>query len=170
MKDFINIVIATNLGEITVELNKQKAPITVENFLKYVNDGFFDGTIFHRVIKNFMIQGGGLTPDLKEKDSTYPPIMCEAENSGLSNTRGSIAMARTDDPHSATNQFFINTVSNSFLDFDSCADGFGYAVFGEVIDGMEVVDKIGKAKTTTKRFMGDVPKDEIIIESITIEK
>ena len=169
MKDFVNIIIKTNVGEISLELNKAKAPITVENFVKYIEDKFFDGTVFHRVIKNFMIQGGGLEPSLKEKDATHAPITNEAEASGLRNTRGSIAMARTDDPHSATNQFFINLNSNMFLDFDECQDGFGYTVFGEVTEGMEVVDKIGKCKTGSKKFMTDVPKDEILIESVVIE-
>jgi len=170
MKKFINIIIKTNLGEISLELNKNVAPVTVENFVKYIEDGFFTGTIFHRVIKNFMIQGGGLDTSLKEKESKFPPIVNEAKDSGLKNTRGSIAMARTDDPHSATNQFFINLSNNSFLDFDQCQDGFGYTVFGEVTEGMEVVDKIGKAKTKTRKFMQDVPKDDIIIKNILIEK
>lgn len=154
------VVIETNLGNITVELDPAKAPITVENFLKYVDAGFYDGTIFHRVIPGFMIQGGGMTPDMREKP-TNPPIKNEAGN-GLSNTRGTIAMARTNDPNSATSQFFINVDDNKQLD----SFGGGYAVFGKVIEGMDVADKIVGVRTTTKGMHRDVPAETVTIKSI----
>ena len=137
----VSVVIATNYGDITVELDAEKAPLTVKNFLSYVDEKFYDGTIFHRVIRNFMIQGGGFTPDMAQK-RTHAPVKNEAGN-GLKNTRGTIAMARTMIIDSATAQFFINTVDNAFLDHrDNSMQGFGYAVFGKVTDGMEVVDAI----------------------------
>ncbi len=154
------VVIETSLGDITVELDQAKAPITVENFLKYADSGFFAGTVFHRVIPGFMIQGGGLTDQLREKP-TRPPIKNESGN-GLSNVRGSIAMARTNDPNSATSQFFINVVDNKQLD----TYGGGYAVFGKVIDGMDVVDKIVSVRTTTKGPHENVPVEPIVIKSV----
>ncbi len=157
-----SLVITTSMGKIVVKLNGEKAPKTTENFLKYVEKKQFDGTIFHRVIKGFMIQGGGFTPDMKEKE-TMPPIDLEVET-GLFNKRGTIAMARTNDPNSATAQFFINTANNQALDSKSKTSG--YAVFGEVTSGMDVVDKIEGVKTTTKNSMGDVPVDVVLIKSI----
>lgn len=155
------ILIKTNMGDITVELNRTAAPITVTNFLTYVNEDFFNGTIFHRVIKDFMIQGGGFTPDGKQK-KTKAGIKLESQN-GLSNTRGTIAMARTNDPNSATAQFFINTVDNKFLDY--APGNPGYAVFGKVTKGMDVVDAIQNVQTTSKP-MPDWPVDAVIIQSI----
>jgi len=155
------ILIKTNMGDITVELNRSAAPITVTNFLTYVDEDFFNGTIFHRVIEDFMIQGGGFTPDGKQK-KTKAGIKLESQN-GLSNVRGTIAMARTNDPNSATAQFFINTVDNNFLDY--APGNPGYAVFGKVVKGMDVVDKIRSVQTTS-RPMPDWPVDPVIIESI----
>jgi len=155
----------TSKGDITLELLADKAPITVQNFLSYVDENFYDGTIFHRVIKGFMIQGGGLTPDLIEKP-TKPPIKNEAAN-GLKNKRGTITMARMPEIDSATCQFFINHVDNSFLDHkDNTAGGFGYAVFGKVIEGMDVVHAIANSKTMTRGSMNDVPRETILIISI----
>lgn len=159
------VTIETNKGTILLELNEEKAPKTVENFLQYVRDGFYQGTIFHRVIDGFMIQGGGFTQDLQPK-STRAPIPNEANN-GLKNSRGTIAMARTADPHSATAQFFINVADNDFLDYPG-SDGWGYAVFGKVIQGMEVVDAIAKAPTTSRRGYQNVPKENVVIEKIEI--
>ena len=157
----------TNHGLITVELDDVKAPGTVANFLNYVAKGHYDGTIFHRVIKNFMIQGGGMEPGMNQK-ATQAPIENEAAN-GLKNKRGSIAMARTSDPHSATAQFFINTVDNDFLDFKSpSGQGWGYCVFGEVTEGMDVVDKIRAVATGNKGFHQDVPKEDVVIEKAAI--
>src|SRR4051812_36781646 len=147
------VVIDTTLGRIRVGLYEDKSPVSTENFLKYVRKGFYDGTVFHRVIPGFMIQGGGMTPDLKEKP-TDPPIRNEARN-GVRNSRGTLAMARTNDPNSATSQFFINLKDNAFLDFG--IRGAGYAVFGEVLDGMDVVDKIAAVQTTTKAGNENVP-------------
>lgn len=145
------ITLKTNLGDIVIELDYDKAPVTAKNFEEYVKSGFYKGTIFHRVIKGFMIQGGGLTADMDNKP-TNAPIKNEADN-GLKNDRGTIAMARTQDPHSATAQFFINTVDNSFLNFRSKdLNGWGYCVFGKVVQGMDVVDKIEKSKTTTVSY------------------
>ena len=160
----VSVLIATSKGDITVALNADKAPKTVENFLRYVDDGFYNGTIFHRVIEGFMIQGGGLTPDMQKKD-TRDGIPNEAKN-GLKNERGSIAMARTSDPHSATAQFFINHRDNDNLDYPSF-DGWGYAVFGKVTDGMDVVDAIAATRTTFKSGRKDVPVEPVLIESIT---
>lgn len=154
------VLIKTSKGDIKVELDKEKAPISVENFLSYVNDGFYNGTIFHRVIKNFMIQGGGFTTDMKQKP-TKDPIKNEAEN-GLSNSRGTIAMARTGVVDSATSQFFVNHRDNKFLDHG--VRDFGYAVFGKVTEGMDVVDAIAGVATGYQ----DVPNEPIVIESITI--
>jgi peptidyl-prolyl cis-trans isomerase B (cyclophilin B) len=156
------VKLETNFGDIVIELNQDKAPKTVANFLAYVDEGFYDGTIFHRVIENFMIQGGGFDQDFQQKQ-TKAPIENEADN-GLSNKRGAVAMARTNDPHSATAQFFINTVDNDFLDFRGKApSGWGYAVFGEVVDGMDVVDKIREVKTTMRGPHQDVPAEDVII-------
>ncbi len=157
------VVLETTLGKIVLEVFQDKAPETSRNFLKYVDEKFYDGTIFHRVIPNFVIQGGGFDKEMKEKN-TYPPIKNEAEN-GLSNLRGTVAMARTNDPHSATSQFFINLVDNKNLDFKdkNSGRGWGYAVFGKVIEGMDVVDKIAKVETTTKGYYENVPKEPVII-------
>lgn len=160
-----SVVITTNLGSITVELNQEKAPVTVKNFIQYVQDKQYDGLIFHRVIKNFMIQGGGFTPDMHEK-STRAPIRNEASN-GLKNVRGSIAMARTADPDSATDQFFINTVNNSSLDYPS-PDGHGYAVFGKVTAGMDVIDRISAVRTGNAGPYSDVPVQPVVIKSIRL--
>ena len=157
----------TNHGVITVALDAAKAPKSVENFLSYARAGHYDNTVFHRVIKNFMIQGGGMEPGLKQK-STQAPITNEADN-GLKNVRGSIAMARTNDPHSATAQFFINVVDNDFLNFSApTGQGWGYAVFGMVSDGMDVVDKIRAVRTGNKGFHQDVPVDDVIIEKAVV--
>lgn len=159
--------ITTSLGSVIIELNQNKAPKTVENFLDYVKSGFYDKTIFHRVIAGFMIQGGGMDKDMKTKP-TNSSIENEADN-GLSNLYGSIAMARTGDPHSATAQFFINTEDNRGLDFQSETEqGWGYCVFGEVIEGTEVVNAIEEKPTTTRNGHQDVPEEIIFIEKITI--
>ncbi len=150
----------TNQGIITLQLDAEKAPVTVQNFLDYVNSGFYNNTIFHRVIPNFMIQGGGFEPGMKQKP-TKAPIKNEAAN-GLKNDTYSIAMARTGDPQSATAQFFINTKNNSFLDYPG-QDGWGYCVFGTVVEGKEVVDAIGKVKTGSSGMFQDVPKEDVII-------
>lgn len=161
------IKLTTNHGVITLELDAEKAPKTVENFIAYVESGHYDGTIFHRVIKDFMIQGGGMEPGMKQKD-TRDPIENEAAN-GLKNVRGSIAMARTNDPHSATAQFFINTVDNDFLDFRApSGSGWGYCVFGQVVEGLDVVDKIRAVPTGSKGFHQDVPKEDVIIEKAEV--
>ena len=153
----------TNMGEIVIRLDRAKAPITVENFLAYVKAGHYDGTIFHRVINGFMIQGGGMTPDMEEK-KTNKPIKNEASN-GLKNKRYTVAMARTPDPHSATAQFFINVKDNDFLDFRSqTPQGWGYAVFGKVIQGQDVVDKIAAVKTGKKGYYEDVPAETVVIK------
>ena len=159
----------TTMGNIVLELDDKRAPVTVENFLTYVNDGFYDGTIFHRVIDGFMIQGGGYTADFSRKQ-TRTPIKNEADN-GLKNTRGSISMARTRDPHSASAQFFINVVDNSALDHTAPdARGWGYAVFGRVVEGMDVVDKIRAQSTGVQAGFRDVPKKTITITKAVLEK
>ncbi len=155
----------TNMGAIVIELDTEKAPISTENFLEYTKSGAYNGTIFHRVINNFMIQGGGFTKDMQKKP-TNAPIQNEASN-GLSNVRGSIAMARTNDPHSATNQFFINHKDNKNLDYIPNMSP-GYAVFGKVVEGMDVVDKIAEVKTTVFAPYRDVPAQPVIIESATV--
>ncbi len=161
------VVLETNFGAIKLELNAEKAPKTVENFLNYAKSGFYDGTIFHRVIDGFMIQGGGFTPDMDQK-TTQDPVENEAAN-GLSNKIGSIAMARTPDPHSATSQFFINVGNNTFLDFTSeTSQGFGYCVFGEVVEGMDVVEKIKNVATGSSGFHQDVPLEPVVIEKVTV--
>jgi len=160
------VLLKTSKGDITVELFQDKAPISVKNFLSYVDDKFYDGTIFHRVIKGFMVQGGGMTPDMHEK-TAKAPIKNEAAN-GLKNARGTLAMARTPDIDSATCQFFINLVDNVFLDHQQGSpDRFGYAVFGQVVAGMDVVDAIAAAPTGTKGVHGDVPREPITIVSVT---
>jgi len=163
----MKVQITTNQGGITLELNHVKAPVTVENFVTYVKEGHYNGTIFHRVINDFMIQGGGMDADMKEQP-TRASIKNEANN-GLSNLLGTIAMARTPDPHSASAQFYINTNDNAFLDFSAeTDDGWGYCVFGEVIDGMDVVEKIEEVRTTTRAGYQDVPEETILIEKAEI--
>ena len=157
----------TNHGVIKLELDAEKAPKSVENFLNYVKAGHYDNTVFHRVIDGFMIQGGGFEPGMKQKP-TEAPIVNEANN-GLKNVNGSIAMARTNDPHSATAQFFINVNDNEFLNHSSpTPQGWGYAVFGKVVDGLDIVEKIKKVKTGSKGFHQDVPADDVIIEKAVI--
>jgi peptidyl-prolyl cis-trans isomerase A (cyclophilin A) len=160
--------LSTSAGDIVVELDAAKAPKTVDNFVQYVKAGHYDGTIFHRVIPTFMIQGGGYTADMKEKP-TRAPIPLESR-SGLSNVRGSVAMARTMDPNSATAQFFINVVDNPFLDGDKARDGNGYAVFGKVVEGMDVVDKIKAVPTGNSGGHQNVPLKPVTINKATLEK
>lgn len=160
-----SVVIDTSMGKITVKLNAEKAPKTVENFLKYVDNKHYNNTIFHRVMKDFMIQGGGHLADMTEKPTEFPPVKNEADN-GLFNKRGTISMARMTDKDSATAQFFINVANNSMLDYESPAK-FGYAVFGEVTSGMDVVDKIRAVDVTTKGPHENVPVKPITIKSIT---
>jgi len=154
------VKLETTKGDIVIEVNETAAPVTAANFLQYVQDGFYDGTIFHRVIPNFMIQGGGFTPDMKQK-TTRPPIVNEAKN-GLKNKRGAIAMARLNDPNSATSQFYINHVDNANL------DKLGYAVFGQVVEGMDVVDVIAKVERGIKDMHEDVPVEPVIIKSAKV--
>ena len=161
------VLLKTNKGDITLTLDAAKAPKTVANFLAYVKSGHYDGTIFHRVIDNFMIQGGGMAPGMKQKP-TQAEIENEANN-GLKNVKGSIAMARTSEPHSASSQFFINVNDNDFLNHTSpTAQGWGYAVFGAVSDGMDVVDAIRKVKTGSSGFHQDVPTEDVVIEQATV--
>ncbi len=161
------VILHTNYGDITLSLFADKAPATVENFLSYVKDGFYDNTIFHRVIDGFMIQGGGFEPGMNQKE-TNAPIKNEANN-GVANGVGTIAMARTNDPHSATAQFFINVNNNSFLNFrGESMDGWGYCVFGEVTDGMDVVNKIKAVKTGNSGYHQDVPQEDVVIVKATI--
>ena len=162
------VKLATSAGDIVVELDAKSAPKTVDNFIKYVNAGHYNGTVFHRVIASFMIQGGGMTPDLQEKP-TRAPIPLESKN-GLSNLRGTVAMARTGDPNSATAQFFINVKDNDRLDAANSPDGNGYAVFGKVVSGMDVVDKIRAVPTGSKGPYDDVPLTPITITKATVEK
>ncbi|HEY5733449.1 MAG TPA: peptidylprolyl isomerase [Gammaproteobacteria bacterium] len=158
----------TSMGEITLELDHDKAPKTCANFEQYVKDGFYDGTIFHRVIDGFMIQGGGFEPGMKQKP-TRDPVENEADN-GLKNDRGTIAMARTQDPHSATAQFFINIFDNNSLNHTSPSpQGWGYCVFGKIIDGIEVVDAIRDVETDRNGMHADVPVEDVVIESVTVE-
>jgi peptidyl-prolyl cis-trans isomerase B (cyclophilin B) len=160
------ILLETSLGTLTVELAADKAPETTANFLRYVDEGLYEGTIFHRVIPGFMIQGGGFTPQMEQRP-TGQPIQNEAAN-GLRNKRGTLAMARTSDPHSATSQFFINHKNNDFLDHrEPTPDGFGYCVFGRVIDGMEVVDRIAEVQTQSVGVHDDVPVEPVLIEKAT---
>lgn len=159
------VIMETSLGSIKIELDQAKAPISVQNFLSYVNDNFYDGTIFHRVISNFMIQGGGFTAEMQQKP-TKPQIKNEAGN-GLSNKRGSLAMARTMVVDSASSQFFINVVDNNFLDHrDNSPQGYGYAVFGKVVEGMDIVDKIKGVKTGSRMGFQDVPAETVVIKSV----
>lgn len=159
------VILTTNHGNITIELDAEKAPKTVENFLAYVNSGHYAGTIFHRVIDGFMIQGGGFEPGMKQKP-TNAPVENEAKN-GLKNAPYTLAMARTSDPHSASAQFFINIKSNDFLDYPG-QDGWGYCVFGKVIEGMDIVDKIKAVKTTRAGMFADVPVEDVIIEKAEV--
>jgi peptidyl-prolyl cis-trans isomerase A (cyclophilin A) len=161
------VQLVTSEGNITLELDAEKAPITVANFTQYVRDGHYNGTVFHRVIESFMIQGGGFTPDMQQK-TTRAPIAIESRN-GLSNKRGTIAMARTNNPNSATAQFFINVVDNDKLDYPSF-DGYGYTVFGKVIAGMDVVDKIRAVKTGSQQGHQDVPMKPVLIRSASLLK
>ncbi|MGA0290128.1 MAG: peptidylprolyl isomerase [Pseudohongiellaceae bacterium] len=161
------IIFNTNHGPISIELDSEKAPKSAENFLQYAKEGFYNGTIFHRVIDGFMIQGGGFEPGMSQK-ANHDPIDNEADN-GLSNVTGTLAMARTAEPHSATSQFFINVSDNFFLDHrGKTAQGWGYAVFGKVVDGMDVVNKIKSCQTTSRAGHQDVPVDDIIIESTDV--
>lgn len=160
----VKVLMKTSLGNIELELYADKAPLTVKSFLRYVDEDFYSGTIFHRVINSFMIQGGGFDENLRQK-TTHAPVKNEANN-GLKNKRGTIAMARTSDPHSATAQFFINHVNNSNLDYPS-GDGWGYCVFGKVTKGMDTVDKIADVYITTKNGMRNVPEKPVIIQSVT---
>jgi peptidyl-prolyl cis-trans isomerase B (cyclophilin B) len=169
-KVMTEVIIKTSLGDINLELNNEKAPITVENFKSIAESGYYEGTIFHRVINGFMIQGGGLTSDMSNKSSGTSPIQNEANN-GLSNDRGTIAMARTMDPHSATSQFFINHKDNGFLNHTGeTSQGWGYAVFGVVTDGMDVVDQIAEVATGSSGAYQDVPQEVITIESVVISE
>lgn len=166
LADPVKVSMQTNRGAIILELYPDKAPATVQNFLAYVDEGFYTGTIFHRVIDGFMIQGGGFTEDLKPK-STRGQVQNEADN-GLKNERGTIAMARTSNPHSATSQFFINTVNNPPLDFTSKdARGWGYTVFGKVVEGLSVVDDIAKSPTGSRNMMQNVPKETVLIQQVS---
>ncbi len=160
------VEIKTNLGNIVLELNQEKAPKTVDNFLQYVKSGAYNGTIFHRVIDGFMIQGGGYDADMKQKP-VRAPIKNEATN-GLKNERGTVAMARTGDPHSATAQFFINVADNVFLNHVSPEQNWGYAVFAKVVDGIDVVDKIKSVKTGDKAYMQNVPLEPVVIQSVKL--
>lgn len=162
------IIFHTNKGDIKIETFEDKAPETVKNFVEYCKEGFYNNTIFHRVINNFMIQGGGFEPGMKQK-KTKAPIKNEANN-GLANERGTLAMARTMDPHSATAQFFINVVDNDYLNFRSAdANGYGYCVFAKVVDGMDVVDQIKAVKTGRSGMHSDVPVEDVIIVNVTVE-
>lgn len=166
-KAYKHVMIHTNYGDIEVELNHDKAPMTVKNFLKYVEQGFYENTIFHRVIDGFMIQGGGLEKSMATKQ-TLAPIQNEADN-GLNNERGTISMARTMEPHSASSQFFINLADNDFLDFKSKSQrGWGYCVFGRVTKGHEIVEKIAKVKTSSKGMHQNVPVENVVIERVEV--
>lgn len=161
------ITLKTNMGDIVIELDDEKAPVSTENFEQYVREGFYDGVIFHRVIPNFMIQGGGFMPDMTQK-TTRETIENEAKN-GLSNEKYTLAMARTGDPHSASAQFFINTKDNNFLDYPG-QDGWGYAVFGKVVEGTDILDKIEKVATGNLAGHSDVPVEAVIIEKAEISE
>jgi len=161
------VKLQTNQGDIVIELNAEKAPKTTENFINYVRDGFYDGTVFHRVINNFMVQGGGFEPGMKQK-TAGKPIENEANN-GLKNDRYTVAMARTSDPHSASAQFFINVADNDFLNHTApTTNGWGYAVFGQVVEGTDVVDKIKGVKTGNRGFHQDVPAEDVVIEKAVV--
>lgn len=161
-----HILVETTFGKFELELDREKAPISTENFIKYVENGHYKGSIFHRVIPGFVIQGGGFLPDMKEKTVKFSAIKNESNN-GLTNKRGSIAMARTNDPHSATSQFFINLADNDFL--NHVEERWGYAVFGSVTDGMDVIDKISQVETNTQGFHQDVPTETVEIKNIEIK-
>ncbi len=162
------ITLHTNFGDIKIKLNEEKAPNTVKNFLQYAESGHYAGTVFHRVIESFMVQGGGFDNDMNQK-AVSEPIKCESNN-GLSNKTGTVAMARTSDPHSATAQFFINTKDNDFLDFSAeTTQGWGYCVFGEVVEGMAVVNQIKQVETGYVAGMQDVPTEAVTINKVTIE-
>jgi peptidyl-prolyl cis-trans isomerase B (cyclophilin B) len=161
------VKLQTSMGDIVIELETEKAPITAENFLQYVRDGFYDNTVFHRVINGFMVQGGGFEPGLKQKP-VRAPIENEAGN-GLKNDAYTVAMARTSDPHSATAQFFVNVVNNNFLNFRTAnADGFGYCVFGKVVEGRDVIDKIKAVPTGNRGLHQDVPAEDVVIKKAEI--
>ena len=162
------VIMETSMGPIKIELYSEKAPVTVKNFIDYVEAKHYDGVIFHRVIPNFMLQGGGFEPGMKER-KTKPPIVNEAKN-GLENKRGTLAMARTSEPNSASSQFFINVADNALLDKSRSRDGVGYCVFGKVIDGMDVVDKIKAVKTGRVGPHGDVPEEDVLIKSAKVVK
>ncbi|MGB5179526.1 MAG: peptidylprolyl isomerase [Gammaproteobacteria bacterium] len=165
----VKVTMETSKGVITLELDREKAPTTVDNFVAYARAGHYDGTVFHRVIPGFMIQGGGFDSDMKQK-ATKSPIEIEADN-GLKNKKGTVAMARTSDPNSATSQFFINVADNSFLDHQSpTPQGWGYAVFGHVTDGMDVVEAIEKVQTGNSSGHQNVPLEDVIIEKVTVEE
>lgn len=165
--DMSKVKLETNQGNIVIELEDDKTPITVNNFLDYVKEGIYENTIFHRVIKGFMIQGGGFESNMEKKE-TKSPIINEAKK-GIKNTKGTISMARTNQPNSATSQFFINLVDNSFLDYkNDSSDGIGYCAFGKVIEGMDVVTQIGSVKTTSKSGHDDVPVEDIVINKVEI--
>jgi cyclophilin family peptidyl-prolyl cis-trans isomerase len=159
------VVIETSMGTIKAELYQDRSPNTVKNFLRYVDEKYYDGTIFHRVIPGFMIQGGGIEPGKKEEKQTHAPVKNEAGN-GVKNLRGTLAMARTGDPDSATAQFFINHKDNAFLDRANAPDGVGYAVFGKVVDGMDVVDRIAQVRTTGRGPPEGLPLDDVVIKSV----
>ena len=162
------VVISTSMGDVKLELFADKAPVSVQNFLEYAKAGYYDGTIFHRVIPKFMVQGGGLTADMRDKrEGLKPPIKNEASN-GLKNESGTVAMARTSVPDSATSQFFINVTDNAFLNKENAPDKVGYAVFGKVVEGMDVVKKIEQVKTTTKGPHQNVPVDPVTIKSVKV--
>jgi len=162
-EDTTKVVISTTIGDITVLLYERESPVSVKNFLAYVDTSFYGGLVFHRVIPGFMVQGGGFTKNMMKRQSVFPPIKNESDNR-IKNDRGTLAMARTQDPHSATSQFFINLVDNASLDMST--QGWGYAVFGKVIEGMEIVDKIAGARTQTVGVFRDVPVEPIIIVSV----
>lgn len=167
-KSMTNVKMETSAGTIMIELDAEKAPLTVANIEAYIKDGFYDGLIFHRVIPNFMIQGGGFNANMTEKGDKRPPIKNEANN-GLKNDRGTLAMARTNDPHSASSQFFINLKDNDFLNHTSeSGSGWGYAVFGKVTEGLDVMDTIAAVKTGQNGMHGDVPLEPVMINSVTI--
>ncbi|WP_297573552.1 peptidylprolyl isomerase [uncultured Deefgea sp.] len=162
------VKLTTSMGDIVLELNEEKAPITVANFIQYATSGHYDGTIFHRVIDGFMLQGGGFEPGMKEKKDKHPTIQNEADN-GLKNDIYTVAMARTPEPHSASSQFFINAADNDFLNHrNKTAQGWGYSVFGAVIEGQDIVDKIEKVKTGSNGFHQDVPKTDVVILSAEV--
>lgn len=162
------VLVSTSLGDIKVELYADKAPVSTQNFLEYVKVGYYDGTIFHRVIPGFMVQGGGLTADMKDKREGQRPAIKNESSNGLKNETGTLAMARTSAPDSATSQFFINVKDNDFLNKEKAQDGVGYAVFGKVVEGMDVVRKIEKANTTTKGPHQNVPVEAVVIKSVKV--